>query len=158
MAQVSEFKIGDIVRLTKGEPDTPGYESWVREVALESDGTAVCNWLLRFYEEHGWAVELISRPQPSLPTKPNALGWATYLGERRLVRRDAYRGWSTYATNGNTYSVVDDDLSDFEEAALIPKELADRIVEADESAMVSVLAAERLLSELAEHLKGQDDE
>lgn len=63
---MTEFKIGDIVSLTKGEPDRPGYESRVREVSYDRVAPGMIELaVLHVYEEKGWTVELIERPAVS---------------------------------------------------------------------------------------------
>jgi len=155
---MTEFKIGDIVRMSKGEPDTPGYEAWVR-VVTSNDLTAkeISLGVLRSFEDVGWTVELVERSAPSLPTKPNALGWATWDGKRCIVRRNVLESWDAYDYSGMRYMVSSESLSDFTEAALIPKKLADEITEwADDEG--GKWLASVILQQIADHLKGQDDE
>lgn len=157
---MSEFTIGDVVRLTKGKRGEPGFIEQVKRVGTYTDhlryesvmGASDLSSLIRV---SGWTVELIERPAPPLPTKPNTLGWATYLGKRRIVRRDAYGQWDIYDSGGEGSVAADSDLSDFTGAVLIPKALADRITAWPETRgeLATVLVAD-----LAEHLEGQDDE
>ena len=154
---MTEFQVGDVVRLTKGKRGEPGFIEQVKRVGTYTDhlryesviGASDLSSLIRV---SGWTVELISRP---LPTKPNTLGWATVGGVRRIVRLNDVGTWILYDEGGFDYVVLDEDLSDFTEAVLIPKELADRVTEwAERDAMDGY----RLLGDLADHLKGQDDE
>lgn len=66
---MTEFKTGDIVRLTKGKPDRPGHEIWVREVASGDAPGMIEPPILRVYEDEGWKIELIEHTDSSLPTK-----------------------------------------------------------------------------------------
>lgn len=155
---MTEFKPGDIVRLTKGEPDKPGYQGWVREVTsgILSTGKKVSLSKLREFEALGWVAELIERPAPPLPTKPNTLGWATVDGVRSLARLGVCGLWETYGSDGALGAKPHPStIEDFEEAVLIPKELADRITAWPETRgeLATVLVAD-----LAAHLKGQNDE
>lgn len=62
---MTEFKPGDIVRLTKSEPDKSGYESWEWEVNSDDLSTGrirISPSVLRAFEEIGWTVELVERP------------------------------------------------------------------------------------------------
>lgn len=154
MTEQTEFKIGDIVRMTLGEADKPGHEVWVREVALARlQPHEVCDALLGHYQENGWTVELIERP---LLTKPNTLGWATVGGVRSLARLGVCGLWETYGTDGSLGAKPHPStIEDFEEAVLIPKTLADEITAWADNGAVD---GDRLLSDLADHLKGQDDE
>ena len=156
---MTEFKVGDIVRLTKGEPGRPGCWTQVREVSYDLTAQETIEPLsLRGYESSGWKVELIERPAPPLPTKPNTFGWAEYKGERHIVRYDAYGRWSVYGYNGKTYLVADSDLSDFTEAVFIPKDLADEVVSWRNDARRRAWLAGSILQQVADFLKGQDDE
>ena len=155
---MTEFKKGDIVRMTKGEPDKPGYRVEVRTVAeAPSARQEVDLYALQVHKKQGWTVELIERPAPPLPTRPNTLGWATDRGERRIVRRNDVGTWSVYDEDGFAYVVPDEDMSDFEEAVLIPKTLADRVMEwaGDEGGK---WYAGGILERIADHLKGQGDD
>ena len=152
---MTEFKPGDIVRITRGEPGAPGYEDWVRVVTsnyLSAKEISVS--VLMSFEEDGWTIELVERP---LPTRPNTFGWAMYQGERSLVRRDHVR-WSVHVANGKTRLIADSDLSDFTEAVLIPKELADKIIEWTADPFRRGATIGGVLEQIADHLKGQDDE
>ena len=153
----TEFKIGDIVRLTKGEPDTPGYGAWVLVVTsgdLSSGTISLC--ALRAFEDAGGEIELVERP---LPTRPNTLGWATVNGTRRLVRLGVCGQWEVYGKNGALAvkprpSVVED----FEEAVLIPKGLADKVMEWADDDHRRGWHSDGIMQQIADHLKGQDDE
>lgn len=153
---MTEFKPGDIVRMTKGEPDKPGYEMWVREVASDDPRTGgISLAVLRAFEDVGWKIELIERP---LPTRPNALGWATVDGIRRLVRLGVFGQWEAYNKDGALVTKPRPGaIEDLTEAVLIPKELADKIMEwvVDEGWKWH---AGGILEQIADHLKGQDDE
>ena len=154
---MTEFRVGDIVRLTKGEPGEPGYRVEVRTVAGGlSKSSEVSLLALRTFENAHWTVEVISRPAPLLPTKPNTLGWATVNGIRRFVRLGASGLWEAYSRGGalasKTYPSA---VGDFTEAVLIPKKLADRVTEWAE---LDAVDGYRLLGDLADHLKGHDDE
>lgn len=156
---MTEFKPGDIVRLTKGEPDKPGYGCQVREVSHNRVGPGMAApFALRACERDGWTVELISRPAPPLPTKPGTLGWATVDGGRCIVRRNAGGTWSVYDEIGFAYAVRDEDLSDFEEAVLIPKKLADEVMEWADDDHRRGWCTDGIMQKIADHLKGQDDE
>ncbi|MFB9776142.1 hypothetical protein [Brevibacterium otitidis] len=64
---MTEFKIGDIVRIMKGEPDKPGYRVEVRTVTEGiSESPEVNLHTLGTFENAGWTVELIERPAPTL--------------------------------------------------------------------------------------------
>ncbi|MBD8019365.1 hypothetical protein [Brevibacterium gallinarum] len=157
----TEFTFGDIVRITRGEPGTPGYEEMVREVVrLSRRNSEIELFLVQVFAKESWNVELIERPAPPLPTDPNTLGWATYLGKRRIVRRDAYGLWDIYDSGGEDSVAADSDLSDFTEAVLIPKELADEVTAwaDDEDGDWAEWYSDTLLQKIADHLKGQDDE
>lgn len=158
MAQVSEFKIGDIVRITLGEPDKPGCEIYVREVTHSvMCPSEIALGAVRTYEENNWTVELIERPAPPLPTKPNTFGWAEYEGERHIVRRGARGQWELYDEDGYfELAAHKSAISDFTEAVLIPKALADRVTAWVYDDTKESLSS--LMTEIAEHLKGQDDE
>ncbi|GAA1361257.1 hypothetical protein [Brevibacterium luteolum] len=152
---MTEFKKGDIVRLTRGEPDMPGYGCQVREVTYGRVARGMIEpHILPVYEERGWKIELIERP---LPTKPNTLGWATVDGRRYLARL-SYDQWELYNTDGVLGATPHPSaIEDFAEAALIPKELADKVMEwaGDEGGK---WRAGGILQQIADHLKGQDDE
>lgn len=154
MAQVTEFKLGDIVRLTKGEPDKPGYECRVREVTSgDLSPGRITSSMLRAFENAGWTVELVERP---LPTKPNTLGWAT-VGDSRHLARLACGQWELYSSDGSLGAIPHPStIEDFEEAVLIPKELADEITAWNRRE--NAKGALALLAEIADHLKGQDNE
>lgn len=155
---MTEFKKGDIVRLTKGEPDKPGYKCEVYMVAgsiSESGGASLKT--LAAWERLGWRIELIERPAPPLPTRPNTLGWATVDGTRYLARL-AYDQWELYNTDGVLGATPHPSaIEGFEEAVLIPKTLADKIMEwvVDEGGK---WRAGGILEQIADHLKGQDNE
>ncbi len=157
---MSEFKIGDIVRLTKGEPDKPGYKCEVYMVAgsiSESGGASLKT--LAAWERLGWTVELIERPAPPLPTKPNTLGWATVNGIRRFVRLGVFGQWELYNKDGAlAIKPHPSAIEDFTEAVLIPKELADKVVWWSNDGHRRGWLADGILQQVAEHLKGQDDE
>ena len=172
MTEQTEFKLGDIVRMTKGEPGKPGWVSEVREVVVsevrevvewQSKGGQVALESLAAYEDRGWTVELIERP---LPTKPGTIGWATHRGERGMVHRSAEPGavwpWHFMSPDGSNYRwVKGEDLSDFTEAVLIPKDLADKVAEwaDDEDGKWRAGSLLDLLEQIARHLmKGQDDD
>lgn len=156
---MTEFKIGDIVRLTKGEPDKAGYQCKVRKASRNSTTPYLIGLPdLHKAKEDGWTVELIERPAPPLPTKPSTLGWATWEGERCIVRRNAGGAWSIYDESGVAYVASDEDLSDFTEAVLIPKELADRVAEWSNRAYRPARLANGILQQIADHLKGENDE
>lgn len=153
---MTEFKIGDIVRLTKGKPDKPGYRAEVRSVTEGiSESPEVNLRVLGTFENAGWTVELIERPAPPLPTRPNTLGWATVDGVRRLVRL-ADGLWELYDKDGDLIE-TNVTVSGFEEAVLIPKELADKVMEwaGDEGGK---WRAGGILEQIADYLKGQDNE
>ena len=155
---MTEFKAGDIVRLTKGEPDKPGYEVQVREVSDDSTASGLIGLgVLARYEDVGWTVELIERPAPPLPTRPNAIGWATVGGVRSLARLAAGR-WELYDTNGSLGAIPHPSaIEHFEEAVLIPKDLADKATEwVDDEG--GEWHAGGLVEQIADHLKGQDDD
>ena len=154
---MTEFKVGDIVRLTKGEPDKPGHKVEVRtveEVGLVRPG--VNRYALQTFRNAGWTVELIERP---LPTTPNTLGWATVNGVRRFVRLGASGLWEAYSRGGalasKTYPSA---VEDFTEAVLIPKDLADRVMEWADDDHRRGWYTDALMQQIADHLKGQDDE
>lgn len=159
---MTEFKIGDVVRLTTGEPDKPGYRVEVRTVTEGiSKGSKINLRTLEACEDDYWTVELIERPAPPLPTKPNTLGWATVDGTRHLSRLSADGLWELYDEDGLLGSVAHQStIEDFEEAVLIPKELADEITEwaDDEDGDWAEWYSDTLLQQIADHLKGQDDE
>lgn len=151
---MTEFKIGDIVRITRGEPGAPGYEDWVRVVTsnyLSAKEISVS--VLMSFEEDDWTVELIERP---LPTTPNTLGWATVGGVRSLARLGVCGLWETYGADGSLGAKPHPStIEDFEEAVLIPEKLADEIIAWADNGAVD---GDRLLNGLAAHLKGHDDE
>ena len=152
---MTELKPGDIVRITKGEPDEPGYKCEVRTVAEGFPAhPGVNQYGLRTFEHEGWTVELVERP---LPTTPNSLGWATVGGVRRLARYRSDGEWELYSDQGwyKGYALARD-LGDFTEAVLIPKELADRVTAWVYGDSQEVLSS--LIVEIADHLKGDDDE
>lgn len=156
---MTEFKPGDIVRLTKGEPDKPGYRVEVRSITEGiSESPEVNSRLLRTFENAGWTVELVERPAPPLPTKPNSLGWATVYGIQRFVRLGVCGQWEAYGEDGAlVIKPHPSAIEDFTEAVLIPKELADEITEwADDEG--GKWLASVILQQIADHLKGQDDE
>lgn len=155
---MTEFKIGDIVRLTKGEPDKPGHEIWVREVTSGDLSTGrISSSALRAFEDVGWTVELIERPAPPLPTKPNTLGWATVDGTRYLTRL-ANGVWELYDEDGRLGSAAHPStIEDFTEAVLIPKTLANKVMGWADDKVVDWRVG-GLLERIANHLKGQDDE
>ena len=153
---MTEFKIGDIVRLTKGEPDTPGHGAWVLVVTsgdLSAGTISLC--ALRAFEDAGGKIELIERP---LPTTPNTLGWATAGGGHRIVRRNAGGTWNFYDERGFAYVIDEEDLPDFTEAVLIPKTLADKIIEWAADPLQRGRTIGGVLEQIADHLKGQGDE
>ncbi|PMB98486.1 hypothetical protein [Brevibacterium luteolum] len=156
---MTEFKVGDIVRMTKGEPDKPGYRVDVRTVTEGYSESPEINLLtLRAFENARWTVELIERPAPPLPTKPNALGWATVDGRRYLARL-SYDQWELYNTDGVLGATPHPSaIEGFEEAVLIPKELADKVVSWSNDAHRRGWLAGSILQQVADHLKGQDDE
>lgn len=154
---MTEFKNGDIVRLTKGEPDKPGYRVDVRTVTEGYSESPEINLLtLRAFEHARWTVELIERP---LPTRPNTLGWALIAGTRYLARLGTGGIiWELYDKGGDLIETAPaSSMPDFEEAVLIPKELADKVMEwaGDEGGK---WRASGILAQIAGHLKGQDDE
>lgn len=153
---MTEFQIGDIVRLTKGEPDAPGHGAWVLVVTsgdLSAGTISLC--ALRAFEDAGGKIELIERTASPLPTTPNTLGWATVDGVRSLARLAAGR-WELYDTNGSLGAIPHPSaIEDFTEAVLIPKKLAEQITAWAGGGAVD---ADRILNDLAAHLKGQDDE
>lgn len=153
---MTEFKIGDIVRMTKGEPDRPGYKCEVREVSYDHavPGEIGPSWLSS-YENSGWTVELIERP---LQTKPNTLGWVTVDGTRRFARLSAGGTWNFYDERGFAYVIDGEDLPDFTEAALIPRKLADKVMEWADDDHPRGWYTVSILQQIADHLKGQDDE
>ncbi|WP_420733158.1 hypothetical protein [Brevibacterium luteolum] len=60
---MTEFKIGDVVRMTKGEPGRPGYRVDVRTITEGYSESPEINLLtLRTFENAHWTVELIERP------------------------------------------------------------------------------------------------
>ena len=157
---MTEFKIGDIVRLTKGEPDKPGYGCHVREVTYGRVARGMIEpHILPVYEERGWRIELIERPAPPLPTKPNSLGWVWVAGTRYLARLGTGGVmWELYDGGGDLIETAPaSSMPDFEEAVLIPKTLADRVMEwaGDEGGK---WYAGGILERIAGHLKGQDNE
>lgn len=156
---MTEFKIGDIVRVSKGEPDKPGYQCRVREVSDEAkDEWIIHPGILCDYEESGWTIELIERPAPPLPTKPNSLGWATVNGTRYLARL-AYKQWELYNTDGVLGATPHPSaIKDFEEAVLIPKELADEFIDWNNNPYRQGAAVGALVEKLADHLEGERDE
>lgn len=160
---MTEFKIGDIVRMTKGEPDTPGYECRVKRVGtytdhLRNQAAVPLTEVPTLIRAYGWTVELLERPAAPLPTTPNTLGWATVGGTRRLARL-ACSQWELYSANGSLGAIPHPStIEDFEEAVLIPKELADKIIEwtADPFRLGATIGG--VLDQIAAHLKGQNDE
>ncbi|MCT1689891.1 hypothetical protein M3B11_02770 [Brevibacterium sp. p3-SID960] len=156
---MTEFKPGDIVRMIKGEPYKPGYEVWVREVTSGVPSTKKIRLSrLRAFEDGDWTVELIERPAPPLPTRPNTLGWANVNGIRRFVRLGVFGQWEAYNKDGALVTKPRPGaVEDFTEAVLIPKELADKVMEwvCDEG---GEWHAGGILEQIAVHLKGQDDE
>ena len=153
---MTEFKLGDIVRITRGEPDKPGYRCEVRSVAEVFLGRpGVTKNALRTFKNEGWEIELIERP---LPTEPNTLGWATVNGIRRLVRLGVFGQWEAYNKDGAlAIKPHPSAIEDFTEAVLIPKDLADKVTEwADNED--GKWRAGGILAQIARHLKGQDDE
>lgn len=160
---MTEFQVGDIVRMTKGEPDKPGYRVEVRTVTEGYSESPEINLLtLRTFENTHWTVELVERPAPPLPTKPNTLGWATVDGGRYLARLGAGGViWELYDKDGDLIETAPaSTMPGFEEAVLIPKELADEITEwaDDEDGDWAEWYSDTLLQKIAHHLKGQDDE
>ena len=156
---MTEFKVGDIVRLTRGEPDRPGYRVEVRTVAGGFSKSSEINLLtLRTFENAHWTVELIERPAPPLPTKPNTLGWAKFGGKRCIVRRNVYDGWDVYDCLGIEHVVSSEALSDFTEAVLIPKKLADKVMGWADDDHRRGWYTDGIMQQIADHLKGQDDE
>ena len=156
---MTEFKNGDIVRLTKGEPDKPGYKCEVYMVAgsiSESGGASLKT--LAAWERLGWTVELIERPAPPLPTRPNTLGWVTWAGETYLARLGT-RGfmWELYDRGGDLIETKVT-VPGFEEAVLIPKELADKVMEWADDDHRRGWQTVGIMQQIADHLKGQDDE
>lgn len=155
---MTEFKIGDIVRLTRGEPGEPGFIEQVKRVEtytdhLRHESVVALTKLQAIIRTSDWKIELIERP---LPTKPNTLGWATVGGVRSLARLGVCGLWETYGTDGSLGAKPHPStIEDFEEAVLIPKELADEITAWADNGAVD---GDRLLNGLADHLKGQDDE
>ena len=161
---MTEFKTGDIVRITKGEADKPGHRVEVRTVTedsgfCQSESPEVNFHRLRTFENAGWKIELIERPAPQLPTKPNTLGWALIAGTRYLARLGTGGVmWELYDGGGDLIETAPaSSMPDFEEAVLIPKTLADRVMEwaGDEGGK---WYAGGILERIAGHLKGQDDE
>ena len=158
---MTEFKIGDIVRMTKGKRGEPGFVEQVKRVGtythhLRYESVVALTELPTFIRTYDWTVELISRPAPPLPTKPGTIGWATWKGERCVVRRNSFGCWDVYGDADREYGSDDKDLSDFTEAVLIPKELADRVVEWGR--LDGDTTGFELLVEVAERLKEQNDE
>ena len=156
---MTEFKPGDIVRITKGETDEPGYKCEVRTVA---EGfpvhPGVNQYGLLTFENAGWTVELVERPAPPLPTKPNTLGWATLVGTRYLARLadgqlEAYNKDATLVLKPRPSAI-----EGFEEAVLIPKDLADKVTEWADDDHRRGWHTDSILEQIADHLKGQDDE
>ena len=157
---MTEFKPGDIVRLTKGKRGEPGFVEQVKRVGpytdhLRYESVVALTELPTFIRTYNWKIELVERP---LPTSPNTLGWATWEGERRIVRRrNVFEVWDAYDCSGTRYVVASGSLSNFTEAVLIPKTLADKVMEwaGDEGGK---WYAGGILERIAGHLKGQDNE
>lgn len=159
---MTEFKIGDIVRMTKGKRGEPGFAEQVKRVGpytdhLRYESVVALTELPTFIRTYNWAVELIERPAPPLPTKSNTLGWATVNGIRRFVRLGVFGQWEVYNKDGAlAIKPHPSSIEDFTEAVLIPKELADRVVEWGR--LDGDTTGFELLVEVAEHLKEQDDD
>ena len=157
---MTEFQIGDIVRLTEGEPDKPGYRVEVRTVTEGlSKGSEINLHTLGAYGDDRWEVELIERPVPPPPTRPNSLGWTTVGGTRHLARLGDHSLWELYDKDGAMEcGVAPSTIEDFEEAVLIPKTLADKVMEwADDDHSRGWLTVS-IMQQIADHLKGQDNE
>lgn len=157
---MTEFEIGDVVRLTKGKRGEPGFIEQVKRVGTYTDhlryesvmGASDLSSLIRV---SGWTVELLDSPAPPLPTRPNTLGWVT-VGHTRHLARLACGQWELYSADGSLGAMPHPStIEDFEEAVLIPKKLADEITAWADNGAVD---GDRLLNGLADHLKGQDDE
>ena len=151
---MTEFKIGDIVRMTKGEPDKPGHEMWVRQVASDDPRAGeISPAVLRAFEDVGWTVELVERPAPPLPTRPNTFGWATLVGTRYLARLadgqlEAYNKDATLVLKPRPSAI-----EGFEEAVLIPKDLADKVTEWADDDHRRGWHTDSILEQIADHLK-----
>ena len=160
---MTKFKIGDIVRLTKGKRGEPGFIEQVKRIGTYTDhfryeSVVALTELPTFIRTYNWTVELIERPAPPLPTKPNTLGWATVDGTRHLARL-AVGQWELYDTDGSLGATPHPStIEGFEEAVLIPKELADKVMKwADDDHSRGWLTVS-IMQQIADHLKGQDDE
>lgn len=155
---MTEFKVGDIVRMTRGEPGRPGHGVQVREVSHDRAIPGMIEpYTLRAYEREGWTVELVERPAPPLPTTPNTIGWATVSGVRSLARLGVFGQWETYSSNGALGAKPHPStIEDFTECVLIPKELADKITAwtADPFRRGATIGA--TLNRIADYLKGQE--
>lgn len=154
---MTEFKPGDIVRITRGEPGAPGYEDWVRVVTSNYlNAKEISVSVLMSFEEDGWTIELVERP---LPTTPNTLGWAAVNGIRRFVRLGVFGQWEAYNEDGAlVIKPHPNAIEDFTEAVLIPKDLADKVAEWADDDHRRGWHTDSILEQIAGHLKGQDDE
>ena len=154
---MSEFKNGDIVRTTMGKPDTPGYKCEVHTVTgyMSGYGYGISLKTLAALERIGWKIELIERP---LPTKPNTLGWVTVDGTRYLARL-ARDEWEVYDKDGALGATPHPNaIKNFTEAVLIPKDLADKVTEWADDDHRRGWHTDSIMQQIADHLKGQDDE
>ena len=96
---MTEFKVGDIVRLTKGKRGEPGFIEQVKRVGpytdhLRYESVVALTELPTFIRTYNWTVELIERPAPPCRSSTRWRGGLVSALTKRLKELERERKFS----------------------------------------------------------------